>query len=337
MARRARGLPRAPSRGGRRRRRRWCSSTRPGRSTGPATSSTRSLPAGPARPRLAGRGPRRGGRGLRRLGRGFALARRRARAPRRLRRGVLRLLRGRRPQLSRAAAGCTFWFAPGSVVLHHRGRPRGASASSSFVHPIRNRWFLIGKNVPRGWSSGGCARSSAASSCGAGPRERAPRLPSAAPTGGARLAPRLLRQRRAIARGRPLAEERSTGCSVARWGGAPQPAPPEVAPAAQDGAAARAARTRAAPGRVRADHHRAPAPGPDPPERRVALADGEYVADAVVQAPPPSPRRRSPTETPWTTRASGTTSSARPASRARSDQSVSSAYANSSSSKSPSS
>jgi GT2 family glycosyltransferase len=45
-------------------------------------------------------------------------------------------------------AGWTFWFAPGSVVLHHRGGTSGGFSDFAFVHPVRNRWFLAVKNVP---------------------------------------------------------------------------------------------------------------------------------------------------------------------------------------------
>jgi GT2 family glycosyltransferase len=45
-------------------------------------------------------------------------------------------------------AGWTFWYAPGSVVLHHRGGTSGGFSDFGFVHPIRNRWFLTIKNVP---------------------------------------------------------------------------------------------------------------------------------------------------------------------------------------------
>ena len=45
-------------------------------------------------------------------------------------------------------AGWTFWYAPGSVVLHHRGGTSGGFSDFGFVHPIRNRWYLTIKNVP---------------------------------------------------------------------------------------------------------------------------------------------------------------------------------------------
>ncbi len=45
-------------------------------------------------------------------------------------------------------AGWTFWYAPGSVVLHHRGGTSGGFSDFAFINPVRNRWFLTIKNVP---------------------------------------------------------------------------------------------------------------------------------------------------------------------------------------------
>jgi GT2 family glycosyltransferase len=45
-------------------------------------------------------------------------------------------------------AGWELWYAPRSVVLHHRGGTSGGFSDFAFVHPIRNRWFLVKKNVP---------------------------------------------------------------------------------------------------------------------------------------------------------------------------------------------
>jgi hypothetical protein len=45
-------------------------------------------------------------------------------------------------------AGWSFWYAPGSVVLHHRGGTSGGFSDFAFVNPIRNHWFLTIKNVP---------------------------------------------------------------------------------------------------------------------------------------------------------------------------------------------
>lgn len=47
-------------------------------------------------------------------------------------------------------AGWEFWYAPLSLVLHHRGGTSRAFSDFSFVHPIRNRWYLVIKNVPLG-------------------------------------------------------------------------------------------------------------------------------------------------------------------------------------------
>ena len=33
-------------------------------------------------------------------------------------------------------------------MLHHRGGTSGGFSDFAFVHPIRNRWFLVKKNVP---------------------------------------------------------------------------------------------------------------------------------------------------------------------------------------------
>jgi GT2 family glycosyltransferase len=45
-------------------------------------------------------------------------------------------------------AGHEIWYAPRSVVLHHGGGTSSGFSDFSFFHPIRNRWYLIVKNVP---------------------------------------------------------------------------------------------------------------------------------------------------------------------------------------------
>ena len=46
--------------------------------------------------------------------------------------------------------GWEIWFAPCSVVLHHGGGTSSSYSDFSFFYPIRNRWFLVVKNVPLG-------------------------------------------------------------------------------------------------------------------------------------------------------------------------------------------
>jgi GT2 family glycosyltransferase len=45
-------------------------------------------------------------------------------------------------------AGYEIWYAPRSVVLHHGGGTSSAFSDFSFFHPIRNRWYLVLKNMP---------------------------------------------------------------------------------------------------------------------------------------------------------------------------------------------
>jgi GT2 family glycosyltransferase len=45
--------------------------------------------------------------------------------------------------------GYQCWYAPNAVAYHQRGATAGAQTEFTLFHPIRNRWFLILKNVPR--------------------------------------------------------------------------------------------------------------------------------------------------------------------------------------------
>ena len=44
--------------------------------------------------------------------------------------------------------GHTCWYAPRSVVLHHRGAATKGLTVFELYHPVKNRWFLILKNTP---------------------------------------------------------------------------------------------------------------------------------------------------------------------------------------------
>jgi GT2 family glycosyltransferase len=44
--------------------------------------------------------------------------------------------------------GYECWYAPHSVALHVRGAWSGGRSEFTFFHPVKNRWFMIVKNVP---------------------------------------------------------------------------------------------------------------------------------------------------------------------------------------------
>jgi GT2 family glycosyltransferase len=44
--------------------------------------------------------------------------------------------------------GYECWYAPRSVALHVRGAWSGGRSEFAFFHPVKNRWFMIVKNVP---------------------------------------------------------------------------------------------------------------------------------------------------------------------------------------------
>ena len=246
-----------------------------------------------------------------------------------VRRGVLRVLRGRRPQLSRAGTQA------GVLVRAGLGRAPPAAAlpvafsDSASSIPIRNRWYLTIKNVPLRvvlrhlhwvvWSELVLwARAVYRRKLGAMLRAYrevfASRGRSArASAGNLRFEPAWQRKElERLLRGRGLKA------------GARAPAP-EVAVAVPDRAQSLEARPAQAHRRVGADHDGAAAPGPDPAERRVPLVRRRARCGRCSRARRPSPRRRSPRRRDARPGAAGTTSSSCPASRARSDQSASSA------------
>jgi GT2 family glycosyltransferase len=102
--------------------------------------------------------------------------------------------------------GHSCWYAPRSVVLHHRGAATKGLTVFELYHPVKNRWFLILKNTParlllrhlRAIAGGELIwwrRAFASRHPGALLRAYATVL---------RNLPRLMRQRRAIARSRLL-------------------------------------------------------------------------------------------------------------------------------------
>jgi hypothetical protein len=44
--------------------------------------------------------------------------------------------------------GYDCWYAPKAVAYHHRGATAGSQTEFTLFHPLKNRWFLILKNVP---------------------------------------------------------------------------------------------------------------------------------------------------------------------------------------------
>ena len=119
--------------------------------------------------------------------------------------------------------GFTCWYAPRSVVRHRRGAATKGLSVFELFHPIKNRWFLIGKNVPaslllrrlRAIAGGELVwwhRARASGHLGA--------VGSAYWTVLGSL-PRILRQRRAIARSRTLDEAAIDRLLSRRWGGTP--------------------------------------------------------------------------------------------------------------------
>jgi GT2 family glycosyltransferase len=44
--------------------------------------------------------------------------------------------------------GYECWYAPKAVAYHHRGATAGTHTEFTLFHPLKNRWFLILKNVP---------------------------------------------------------------------------------------------------------------------------------------------------------------------------------------------
>lgn len=45
-------------------------------------------------------------------------------------------------------AGYECWYAPRSVVLHHRGGTAQEHVDFTYFHPVKNRWFMILKDTP---------------------------------------------------------------------------------------------------------------------------------------------------------------------------------------------
>ena len=116
--------------------------------------------------------------------------------------------------------GLACWYAPRSVVLHRRGAATRGLSVFELYHPIKNRWLLIAKNVPAGllarrlrlvlggelvwWRR----------ACESGHRGAVWSAYAAV----LRSLPRVLRQRRAVARSRTIPEAELDALLRRRWG-----------------------------------------------------------------------------------------------------------------------
>lgn len=105
------------------------------------------------------------------------------------------------------------WYAPRSVVRHTRGGTAGQHVDFALFHPVKNRWFMIVKNIPTGMVVGGLPAIAAGEALfwGRTIRRRAPRTLVSAYREVVRRWPELRRERREIQAARTISSGRLAG------------------------------------------------------------------------------------------------------------------------------
>jgi GT2 family glycosyltransferase len=105
------------------------------------------------------------------------------------------------------------WYAPRSVVRHTRGGTAGQHVDFALFHPVKNRWFMIVKNVPTGVVVGRLPAIAAGEALfwGRTIRRRAPRALVSAYREVVRRWPELRRERREIQAARTISSGRLAG------------------------------------------------------------------------------------------------------------------------------